>query len=424
MVDIGEFRSSVILKGVKRVNPEGPVPLDPAHTDSGAGAGMASNRPLPSENGQPSVQPQPRSKQEDHYGFLYSMSEAPLHYDPLLEGKKAREREAKWLKMLDNWDEWIEHRRPKLKDRCRKGIPPSLRGRAWQRLCGSKELLEQNPGEFEELVSKPDSDIVINVIDKDLDRTFPSHVLFAKAGSQGQADLRRVLKAYANYNTKTGYCQAMAPVAATLLMHMTAEESFWCLVQICEQYLPGYYSPGLHAFQIDALILKDLLRKYLPNIKAFMDSKLPPNPDNSRKELDPMLYCTEWFMSIFTRTLPWPTVLRVWDTFFFEGVKVMFKVALALLHMAFASPQSRKECPGFFELTRKLRNLPIEITHENTLLTEMGKFRLHTRELHQEHLAQAGQHFTEERVRVMEIQARRMRSRSTLSVTSQTSDAV
>ena len=26
-----------------------------------------------------------------------------------------------------------------------------------------------------------------------------------------------------------------------------------------------------HAFQIDALILKDLLRKYLPNIKAFMD---------------------------------------------------------------------------------------------------------------------------------------------------------
>ena len=30
-----------------------------------------------------------------------------------------------------------------------------------------------------------DTDIVIHVIDKDLGRTFPSHVLFAQKGSQG-----------------------------------------------------------------------------------------------------------------------------------------------------------------------------------------------------------------------------------------------
>ena len=63
------------------------------------------------------------------------------------------------------------------------------------------------------------------------------------------------------------------------------------LVEICEQYLPGYYSPGLvyqltcvfneifnvfgmlfqHAFQIDALILKALMGRYIPNITKFMD---------------------------------------------------------------------------------------------------------------------------------------------------------
>lgn len=32
----------------------------------------------------------------------------------------------------------------------------------------------------QELVSRPDTDVVTNVIDKDLDRTFPSHVLFKK----------------------------------------------------------------------------------------------------------------------------------------------------------------------------------------------------------------------------------------------------
>ncbi len=36
-----------------------------------------------------------------------------------------------------------------------------------------------------------------------------------------------------------------APIAAVLLMHMPAEQAFWCLVSICEKYLPGYYSAGL-----------------------------------------------------------------------------------------------------------------------------------------------------------------------------------
>ena len=41
------------------------------------------------------------------------------------------------------------------------------------------------------------------------------------------------------------YCQAHAPLAAVLLMQMPAEEAFWCLRAICDQYVPGYYSQGL-----------------------------------------------------------------------------------------------------------------------------------------------------------------------------------
>lgn len=36
-----------------------------------------------------------------------------------------------------------------VKLRCRKGIPSSLRARAWQLLSNSQELLEANPGKFE-----------------------------------------------------------------------------------------------------------------------------------------------------------------------------------------------------------------------------------------------------------------------------------
>ena len=37
---------------------------------------------------------------------------------------------------------------PQIKERCRKGIPSSLRGRAWQRLSGAKKLLQANAGLF------------------------------------------------------------------------------------------------------------------------------------------------------------------------------------------------------------------------------------------------------------------------------------
>lgn len=87
-----------------------------------------------------------------------------------------------------------------------------------------------------------------------------------------QQDLFRVLKAYTLYRPEEGYCQAQAPIAAVLLMHMPAEvlgpgrpggwalgpgpslkgsclfhpqQAFWCLVQVCEKYLPGYYSEKL-----------------------------------------------------------------------------------------------------------------------------------------------------------------------------------
>lgn len=40
---------------------------------------------------------------------------------------------------------------------------------------------------------------------------------------RSQQDLFRVLKAYTLYRPEEGYCQAQAPIAAVLLMHMPAE---------------------------------------------------------------------------------------------------------------------------------------------------------------------------------------------------------
>lgn len=60
---------------------------------------------------------------------------------------------------------------------------------------------------------------------------WPSPVASSQALSlfSSQQDLFRVLKAYTLYRPEEGYCQAQAPVAAVLLMHMPAEVPTWPL---------------------------------------------------------------------------------------------------------------------------------------------------------------------------------------------------
>ncbi|CAI9589187.1 unnamed protein product [Staurois parvus] len=247
--------------------------------------------------------------------------------------------------MLSNWDKWMAKRHKKIKLRCQKGIPPALRGRAWQYLSGSRVKMDQSPHKFDELDSMAGDPKWLDVIERDLHRQFPFHEMFVARGGHGQQDLFRVLKAYTLYRPDEGYCQAQAPIAAVLLMHMPAEQAFWCLVQICEKYLPGYYSEKLEAIQLDGRILFALLRK----VSAVAYKHL------SKQKIDPILYMTEWFMCAFSRTLPWSSVLRVWDMFFCDGVKIIFRVALILLKYTIGSTEKLKSCQGQYETMEKLR---------------------------------------------------------------------
>jgi hypothetical protein len=54
---------------------------------------------------------------------------------------------------------------------------------------------------------------------------------------------------------------------------------------------------------------------------------------NMQNEFDvsPLLYITQWFITFFTGPLPWPTVLRVWDILYFDGIKAFFRVSLGIL---------------------------------------------------------------------------------------------
>ena len=69
------------------------------------------------------------------------------------------------------------------------------------------------------------------MIDKDLDRTFPTHPYFSiqEKGGVGQKALRNILQAYAVYNSEVGYCQSMNFIAGFILMMSGSreKEAFW-----------------------------------------------------------------------------------------------------------------------------------------------------------------------------------------------------
>lgn len=276
--------------------------------------------------------------------------------------------------MLKNYDEWMDKRFKKIKSRCRKGIPQSMRSIAWMHLTGAIVAKKSKPNYYQECLANPNKHDVskyIEDIKKDLHRQFPSHEIFMKR--EGRQMLFNVLKAYAVHNREVGYCQAQGPIAALLLMHMPEEDAFWILVRISDHYLKEYYKPGLEKVQIDGHALFALFKK--ENSTAY---KLMVN-----QSIDPILYMTEWFMCVYARTLPWCTVLRVWDMFFCEGIKVLYRVGLYLMQSAFNDKQKFQRCQqqGMYETLNCLKNLPVECLKEEDLVRDSSLIKVNEGDL-------------------------------------------
>ncbi|XP_072387577.1 TBC1 domain family member whacked isoform X2 [Diabrotica undecimpunctata] len=325
----------------------------------------------------------------DRHGFLGGAQYSPEPRNgPPAETVLRRER--KWLKMLSQWSFYMDSNYRKVKERCRKGIPQSMRPRAWLYLCGGKVLLEKQPDKYEECLRAEADPKCIEDIKKDIHRQFPLHEMFSSEDKPGQQELFNVLKAYTVHFPDIGYCQAQAPVAAFLLMHMPSVQAFWCLVSISNKYLEDYYSPSMDVVKRDGLILEGLLKKVCPPVYRHL----------KKVNAEPMFYCTEWFLCAFTRTLPWDTLLRVWDVFLCEGVKVLFKTSLVILIGCLGTPKSRRQCPGLCETLARIRNPPESILSEENLIYNINRLDITERDFQEQHQKQT------KRLRIEEANAK------------------
>ncbi|XP_058852147.1 TBC1 domain family member 9B-like isoform X2 [Acipenser ruthenus] len=213
------------------------------------------------------------------------------------------------------------YRTSRTRDLVLNGIPEGLRGELWLLFSGGLNDMAMHPGYYADLVeqSMGRCTLATEEIERDLHRSMPEHRAFQN--EMGIAALRRVLTAYAYRNPGIGYCQAMNIVTSVLLLYCTEEEAFWLLVALCERMLPDYYNTRVVGALVDQGVFEELTRECLPLLYERM------------QDLGVISTISlSWFLTLFLSVMPFESAVLVVDCFFYEGIKLIFQVSLAVLH--------------------------------------------------------------------------------------------
>ncbi|XP_019848825.1 PREDICTED: TBC1 domain family member 2B-like [Amphimedon queenslandica] len=227
--------------------------------------------------------------QYDAYGFKYEKLEADP--DESLDSyakrlDQAQQPDEALASHIAKWDHFMAQytggrelvSTAELKLLIRGGVPMQHRGRVWK-FCVRRTIQNRYiPGFYHQILADNASktSVALSQIELDLLRTLPSNKYYNHASAPGIAKLRRVLVAYSWYDSSVGYCQGLNRLAAIALLFLEEEDAFWTLVAVVLHLLP---------------------------------------PD---------------YYDLFIDNFPIDTTLRIWDTFLYEGSKVLFRYAMAV----------------------------------------------------------------------------------------------
>jgi len=206
-------------------------------------------------------------------------------------------------------------------------------------------------------------------IDRDVPRTYPTLAHFQNSDVRHQ--LRLNLRAAAHAFPEIGYVQGMNYVMAQLMLHFGENscqvrplEAFKVLMEKPAYSLQGLYAPGLAMLKS----LVGLLRSILQRIRRPLLEKLKV------LELDSLHFTYNWFLTLFSYTMPFEVLEKVWELFFIHGWEAIFRVSLALL---VALEGELQKC-NFEKATHALRAAPV--FPPTNLIERAKKIRLTARD--------------------------------------------
>jgi len=278
-----------------------------------------------------SSEPSPINRDKiDRYGFyqkVNSLAKSKKEEEiERVEFEKERSREKKWIEMTTNWQYWIKNKRSVIARRIIKGVPDSIRSKVWLKLTNVEELKKNAENPYEYYLHLPEIDDY-NIIRRDINRTFPQVQVFSRP--EFLQSLERVLQATSQKSSSVGYTQGMADLGGLFLMYMSEEDAFWLFVQL--MFDPRW---DMHNLFVDGFprvvecchVQTLLLKKFFPGLLKHMQTIcFDPTVINGA--------AMEWYMTLFSRVIPFRYVVRVFDFVLYKGFSSIFQFAMAFFHL-------------------------------------------------------------------------------------------
>ncbi|CAJ0640193.1 22008_t:CDS:2 [Entrophospora sp. SA101] len=224
-----------------------------------------------------------------------------------------------WTALIQDYNSVATKLPHLLTAKLQQGLPPKLRGLIWQSMSqASSTYLETM---YSQLLNE--SSPYDRIIQRDLARTFPTIEMFKKENGKGQTMLWNVLKAYSLYDPLVGYCQGLGFLVGPLVMNMNETQAFCVFVRLMETYdMRTMFTLNMEGLQLRLYQFSALLSQILPNLHAHFHLH----------GVNVGMFASQWFLSLFAYSYPFPLVLRIYDVAFAEGApETIMRVAVALL---------------------------------------------------------------------------------------------
>ncbi|KAG6334531.1 hypothetical protein ID866_4565 [Astraeus odoratus] len=227
-----------------------------------------------------------------------------------------RQREVRWMALLPTVPPSQARKNKKVRRLLQDGVPSSLRYLIWCHLTDSKA--RAIPGVYAKLSKRPRVPAFAE-IERDTTKCFPDQPQLHSA----QGPVVSVLQAYLSMVPDIQYSSALTSIAGHLLQLAPEEDAFWIFASMMDAHLRPYFSSSTIQMEVDAA----LFSKAIETNDSVLSKKLYVT-----LQIGPVDVIRPWFSNLFVGTLPIDHLHRIWDMFLYEGVTLLFRIGLAIVH--------------------------------------------------------------------------------------------